>query len=209
MLVVVGGHTRNIGKTSVVCSIIRSTRHLGWTAIKITQYGHGVCSKDGESCECALPDHPFALQQELDATARTDTSRFLAAGAGKSYWARTAAGNLGEALPALRRLWESNRNTVIESNSILQFVKPDLYLAVLDFGVKDFKDSSRRHLDRADAIVAVSTAPAVWTGVAESLWRDKPIFTVSPPDYTHPGLAALLAGATGQSIRRAGARPLS
>ena len=200
MLVVVGGHTRNIGKTSVICSIIRSTRHLAWTAIKITQYGHGVCSKDGESCECALPDHPFALQQELNPDSRTDTSRFLAAGARVSYWARTASGNLVEALPALRRLWESGGNTIIESNSILQFVKPDLYLTVLDFGVADFKASSRRYLDRADAVVAVSDAQPVWDGVAESLWRGKPIFRAAPPDYANADLGSFVAEAR-QSAR--------
>src|SRR5438309_7881822 len=113
MLVVIGGHTRNIGKTSVVCSIIRATPELHWTAIKITQYGHGVCSKDGDPCDCALPDHPFAVRQEVDATTGTDTSRFLAAGAQKSYWARTAIGNLGEALPALRRIWTTNAHTIV------------------------------------------------------------------------------------------------
>ena len=159
MLVVVGGHTRNIGKTSVICSDHSLDPIPRWTAIKITQYGHGVCSKDGEACECALPDHPFALQQEQNATTGTDTSRFLAAGASKSYWARTATGNLGEALPALRRLWGSSDNTIVESNSILQFVKPDLYLTVLDFAIADFKDSSLRYLDRADAVIAVSSQP--------------------------------------------------
>ncbi len=192
MLVVVGGHTRNIGKTSVMCSIIRATADRAWTAIKITQYGHGVCSKDGEACECALPDHPFALQQELDPGTGTDSSRYLAAGANKSYWARTAAGNLAEALPALRRLWTTNANTIIESNSILRFVKPDLYLAVLDFGVQDFKESSRRYLDRADAIVAVSAARPTWENVADSLWRDKPVIRVAPPDYTSDALAAFV-----------------
>ena len=192
MLVVVGGHTRNIGKTSVMCGIIRATRELAWTAIKITQYGHGVCSKDGESCECALPNHPFALQQELKPDSGTDSSRFLAAGASRSYWVRTASGNLAEALPALRRLWQSANNTIMESNSILQFVKPDLYVAVLDFAVADFKDSSQRYLDRADAIVAVSTAKPVWDRVAESLWRNKPIFPVVPPDYSNAELAALV-----------------
>ena len=192
MLVVVGGHARNIGKTSVVCSIIRSTRQLAWTAIKITQYGHGACSKDGEDCACALPDHRYALQEELNSTARTDTSRFLAAGAQRSYWARTAAGNLGEALPALRRIWESTENTIVESNSILQFVKPDLYLTVLDFGVEDFKDSGRRYLDRADAVVAVSDVSPVWRDVAGSLWSGKPAFRVSPPDYFHPDLAGFI-----------------
>ena len=192
MIVVVGGHTRNIGKTSVICSIIQSTRQLAWTAIKITQYGHGVCSKDGESCECALPDHPFALQEEKNGAGRTDSSRYLAAGAIRSYWARTASGNLGEAMPALRHLWESAGNTIVESNSVLQFVKPDLYLAVMDFGVDDFKDSSRRYLDRADAIVAVSSPRVAWNSVAPSLWKSKPIIRVAPPDYFHPDLAELV-----------------
>jgi hypothetical protein len=191
MLVVVGGHTRNIGKTSVVCSIIRATPHIEWTAMKITQYGHGVCSKDGEACGCALPDHPFAIQEERDATTGTDTSRFLAAGAIKSYWVRTASGNLGEAVPAIRRIWTSHPNTIIESNSILQFVKPDFYLAVLDFGTADFKTSSRRYLDRADAIVAVSDTRPVWTDVADSLWRNKPILHVTPPDFNLPDSSAL------------------
>jgi hypothetical protein len=194
VLVVVGGHSRNIGKTSVVCGIIRATRELRWTAIKITQYGHGVCSAVGESCECASPDHPFALEKERVRTAGTDTSRFLAAGAARSYWARTAMGNLGEAVPALRRIWGTSGNTIIESNSILQFVKPDLYLTVLDPGVEDFKDSSRRYLDRADAVIAVSDAAPKWSGVAESLWRGKKMFAVSPPDYSHPELGSFVMG---------------
>jgi hypothetical protein len=192
MLVVVGGHTRNIGKTSVICSIIRATTHLDWTAIKVTQYGHGVCSKDGVLCECALPDHPFALRQELDPEAGTDSSRYLAAGAAGSWWARTAQGSLAEAIPALRRLWEASANTIIESNSILQFIKPDLYLTVLDFTVADFKPSSLRALDRADAVVAVSDGKPAWEGVADSLWRNKPLFRVTPPDYDNRELAALV-----------------
>ena len=34
MLVVVGGHSRNIGKTSVVAGIIRKLHHWKWTAVK-------------------------------------------------------------------------------------------------------------------------------------------------------------------------------
>jgi hypothetical protein len=197
MLVVVGGHTRNIGKTSVLCGILRATPQLAWTTIKITQYGHGVCSKDGEACECALPDHPFAIQQEVDANTGTDSSRYLAAGARKSYWARTASGNLAEALPALRRIFAASENTLVESNSILQFVKPDLYLTVLDFNNADFKDSSLRYLDRADAVLAVSPAQPAWPKVSPSLWRNKPVFEVSPPDYTSAALIEMVRRATG------------
>ena len=91
MLVVVGGHSRNIGKTSVVAGIIRKLRNRHWTAIKITQYGHGVCSRDNEACGCeAEPEHPFALSEEFEPSA-TDSGRFLAAGAARSFWLPTRA----------------------------------------------------------------------------------------------------------------------
>jgi hypothetical protein len=41
-LVVVGGHTRSIGKTQLVCDIIAAFPKTEWIAGKITQYGHGV-----------------------------------------------------------------------------------------------------------------------------------------------------------------------
>ena len=83
MLVVVGGHSRNIGKTSVVAGLIRKLRSSEWTAVKITQYGHGVCSHAGEACGCETePDHPFALSEEYQPSG-TDSGRFLAAGAAR------------------------------------------------------------------------------------------------------------------------------
>jgi dethiobiotin synthetase len=50
-IVVVGGHTRNIGKTSVVAGLVRALPEMRWTAFKITQFGHGVCSANGEPCD--------------------------------------------------------------------------------------------------------------------------------------------------------------
>ena len=88
-LVVVGGHSRNVGKTSVVAGLIAALPERDWTAVKITQYGHGVCSVNGESCGCAVDEHTFALTEERDRAGKGDTSRFLAAGARRSLWVRT------------------------------------------------------------------------------------------------------------------------
>ena len=53
MLVVVGGHSRNIGKTSVTAGLIRKLRDRQWTALKITQYGNSICAKDAcGQCGC-------------------------------------------------------------------------------------------------------------------------------------------------------------
>ena len=44
MLIVVGGHSRNIGKTSRGRRTDLHAAAMGMDRAKITQYGHGVCS---------------------------------------------------------------------------------------------------------------------------------------------------------------------
>src|SRR5205823_8079864 len=81
MLVVVGGHSRNLGKTSVTAGLIRKLRDRQWTAVKITQYGHGVCAQDGNACGCeAETGEEFAVSEEYEPNGM-DTGRYLAAGA--------------------------------------------------------------------------------------------------------------------------------
>ncbi|PYV17932.1 MAG: hypothetical protein DMG21_06720 [Acidobacteria bacterium] len=170
--IVVGGHTRNIGKTTLVAGLIRELEPLGWTAVKITQYGHGICSLDGEPCGCAPREHAFVLTEELDAAGASDTSRLLAAGARRSLWLRVREGQLAPALPLLRKALARDEWVIFESNSIMEFVEPDLYIAVLDPSRSDFKDSSRKFLDRVDAFVAAESRAGrmAWPDAA---WRPR------------------------------------
>jgi|SRR5580658_692081 len=194
MLIVVGGHSRNIGKTSVVAGLIRALPEWDWTAMKITQFGHGICSASGAGCGCCLaPEHPYAIAQERSAN-DSDTGRFLAAGARRSYWVRTATGQLANALPAVREVWAASRNLIVESNSIVEFLMPDLYLVVLDFAQQDFKASSRRLLSRADACVVIERdlSDPRWNGVPRGAWDDKLCFPVRPPQYTTAALTAFV-----------------
>jgi hypothetical protein len=160
-VIVVGGHTRSIGKTQLVCDVIRAFPEENWIAGKITQYGHGVCAKNGENCGCAPDEHSYAISWEKNAETGTDSSRFLAAGAQRSFWLRTKQGFLAEGLPLLREALAQLPATtalepptlILESNSVLQFVQPSLYFAVIDPSRDDFKDSARIVIDRADALV--------------------------------------------------------
>ena len=69
---------------------------------------------------------------------------------------------------------------ILESNSLLQFLKPSLYFAVVDPGKEDFKDSARVALDRADALILrgspelFSAASPAWTRLPSRLLREKP-----------------------------------
>jgi hypothetical protein len=160
-LIVVGGHTRSIGKTQLMCDLIAALPSAKWVAGKITQYGHGVCAMNGHDCDCAPTDHIVALDWESNGASGTDSARFLQAGAARSFWLRTKQGYLAEGMPPLREALASsanaatgnNLNIIVESNSLLQFVKPSLYVTVFDAARDDFKDSARQMLDRADVFV--------------------------------------------------------
>ena len=152
-LIVVGGHSRSVGKTSVVAGLIAALPEFHWTAMKITQYGHGICSANGKQCHCATDDHSWAVTEELNRSGKSDSSRFLVAGAARSLWVRTRQGMLAEAMPRVRQEIEAAENAILESNSIMRFVRPNLYLTVLDAATEDFKVSAQIYLDRADAVI--------------------------------------------------------
>ncbi len=194
-IVVIGGHSRNIGKTSVVASLIARLPQLHWTAFKITQYGHGFCTANGEPCDCQTDDHTLAVSEERSRTSGTDTARFLASGAERSIWVRTRIGMLAEAMPRIRKELAAAENSVVESNSILQFLKPDLYLTVLDAGTADFKDSARLFLDRADAVLIRSANQSLvprWNSMSLKLIEGKPQFVIAPPDYMTDDIVKLI-----------------
>ncbi len=184
-VVVVGGHSRSVGKTSVVAGLIAALPEMHWTAMKVTQYGHGICSADGAACDCATDDHSWAITEEQDRSGESDSSRFLVAGAKRSYWVRTRQGMLAEAMPGIRERLQGN--VIIESNSIIRFFRPDLYLTVLDFSTADFKRSALEFLDRADAVLLhESEGGTAWEGVSLKLIEPKPVFRIKPPQYvTH------------------------
>lgn len=200
-IVVIGGHSRNIGKTSAVCAVIRAMRELRWTAIKVTQFGHGICSANGESCDCETADHTIAVSEERDRTSGTDSSRYLTAGAERSLWVRTRQGQLAEAMPRIRREIAAADNVIFESNSVLRFLKPDIYASVLDPNVKDFKPSALRYLDRADALLVSggSLSSAEWGSVSLKSIAEIPQFTIAPPDYSSSEFVALVVKKLGSA----------
>jgi hypothetical protein len=186
-VIVVGGHTRSIGKTQLVCDIISTFPQANWIAGKITQYGHGVCAQNGNNCDCAPDEHICAIEWEAQPQSGTDSARFLAAGAKRSFWLRTKQGFLAEGLPLMRDALkqaflgteEDSPPLILESNSLLQFLKPSLYFAVVDPAREDFKDSARVALDRADALVLRGSlddpaATPSWIKLPANLLRTKP-----------------------------------
>ena len=185
--IVIGGSSRNVGKTSLAVSIIASTKDLDWTAVKVTQFGHGVCSRSGGPCGCAVtsPQCPYDITVEEDARGTTDTARMVAAGASEVLWLRVALGRLEEAIPTLRRRLRGKSHVLFESNSLVEHWRPDAYLSVLQRDIDDLKPSAERLAATADAFVLPPSRrfSPPWTGFDAGLLDAKPVFRVSPPSY--------------------------
>ena len=202
-LIVIGGHSRSVGKTSVVAGLIAALPEFHWTAVKITQFGHGICSVNGESCDCAVDEHTIAISEERDRSGESDSSRFLVAGAIQSLWVRTKQGRLAEAMPSLRRALDHADNVIIESNSVIRFLRPDLYLSVLDSQTADFKASAREYLDQASAfVIHEGDATPQWEGIPLKLIRSKPVFRIRPPQYVTPEIVDFVRRALAVPARR-------
>ena len=190
MLIAVGGHSRNIGKTSVMAGLIRKFRGRKWTAVKITLYGNSTCAHHDKVCGCEpTSGEEFDLSEEFEPS-DTDTGRFLKAGAERSLWLRAPAGELPRAAGLVRKILASSPNVIVESNSIVELVKPDIFLMLLDFSCEDFKASSMRFLDCADGFVVIDRGinGPLWEEVARGMWDGKPQFLVKPPVYVTPAL---------------------
>jgi hypothetical protein len=181
MLVVVGGQSRKIGKSSVVAALISALPWARWTAVKVSPHFHAP----------APADTGYVLAEETEPGVG-DSGRYLAAGAARALWLQVEEGRLGEAVPAIKTIVAGGANTVIESNSIVEWLQPDLYLLVVDGAVSEWKSSGRTQLARVDAFIVVQRR----TGVISFAGRlpDKPRFVVEPPRYWSDELSTFVAG---------------
>ena len=177
MIVAIGAHSRKIGKTSIVCSLLRATPEIAWTAVKISSNRRG---RPGG----------FAVYEEDRAGLDRDTGRFLAAGAARAVWIRARDEEMAEAAAELRRIEVASNAVLVESNRIVEHLDPELYALALDPRVSDFKHSARRLFPRADAYVLAGDGPhpAVWPPLPYGLLRRRPVHRVRPPAYAPAGL---------------------
>lgn len=179
MIVAIGAHSRKVGKTSIICELLRAMPEVDWTAVKISSNRRGLAAG-------------LVIEEETVAAPSCDTGRFLAAGAKRSVRIRAADSQMRRAAQAVERIVRQGGHTIIESNRIVEWLEPDLYVLALDSSNADFKQSARRLFGRADAYIVRpgSQRSLRWPKLPpENLCR-KPVYEIEPPSYAPMGLIA-------------------
>jgi hypothetical protein len=129
-LIVVGGHSRGVGKTSVIERLLRA-RHGCWIAIKISAHRH---APEGTSVPL--------IEETRAPSSLTQTGRYLAAGARRAFLVRAPDAALPQVAALIDAFCTEGSNVLVESNRIVQYVRPDVCLFVVDPCIDDWKPSS-------------------------------------------------------------------
>lgn len=167
-ILVIGGSASKVGKTTLICSVIRKMPEFRWTAVKISAHSH----RDDTIWEESLPGE------------ETDTARFLAAGAHRAILVTVREGEFP--IEAIRAALAADVNVIFESNRIADYVQPDVALAII--GPHDgMKSSFLSFLRRADAIVVPTDRDLVLSSLP-----DLPVFRLGDFEGIPPNLIAWL-----------------
>ena len=148
----VGGYTSNVGKTTLLCELLRA--FPGWEAIKTTRGHYRSCGKDPAACCVShlLAAEPLVRSGRDDTySLGKDTGRYWDAGAANVHWLIATDEQIEPGIrEALARV--QAEGVFVEGNSFAQFVDVDLFVMVRRADETKIKKSAKQMVERADLI---------------------------------------------------------
>lgn len=166
-LIVVGGHSRHVGKTASVAAILRCLAPSAWTAVKISAHKHGAGA---------------ASVEERDGNSGSQTARYLQAGASRAFLLRAPDEKVRDAAERIAWMRGAGQSVIAESNRLVEHCRPDLTLFVVAPSIRDWKPSSAACLRRAGALLILGEAdlPPEAVAVGGERVRTLPLFRLQP-----------------------------
>jgi hypothetical protein len=135
IIIGIGGGRSGAGKTGIACNIL--SKFPGWGAIKYTK----------TSLYGSITDDIKVLSET-----GKDTKRFLDSGAGKVVWVQSPFHELPEIFPMAVGMLSHLEGIVVEGNSAIDVLKPDIVIFVSGPEGK-IKDGAENILRMADVVI--------------------------------------------------------
>jgi len=135
IIIGIGGAHSGAGKTTVASLSLK--RLKGWGAIKYTK----------TSLYCSITDDIEILSEK-----GKDTKRLLDSGAEKVLWVQSSFSELGEVLPMAVEMLSHLKGVLIEGNSAIEILKPDIVIFISGAEGK-IKKGAEKILKMADVII--------------------------------------------------------
>ena len=124
--IIISGTTRNIGKTTFACQLIKKYKSEGVIAIKLSPHFHNLNS----DAVVVANNDDFIIAKEHRIDSNKDSSRMLKAGAKEVYFIIVEDENLQKLVDYLENIIDFNSRIIIESAAIRRCIKPQLFYLV-------------------------------------------------------------------------------
>lgn len=151
-VVAISGFSSNVGKTTLMCELLR--RLPGWEAIKLTRGHYRSCGRDPAGCCVSdlLRDEPVIRSgREANYQVGKDTGLFWEAGASNVHWVIVKDDQVERGIKnALARV--ATDGVLIEGNSFLDYLTPDLAVTCARSDGGKIKPSARAALRQSDVV---------------------------------------------------------
>jgi len=150
-MVMIGGNSRNSGKTTLACKIIKklSTAH-DVIGLKVTSIRPQEEKFHGNHAEEVTAD--YTIYTESDSNSDKDTSKMLKAGASRVFYIRATDIFLEKALLHFVSMYINNQVIVCESRSLRKIVKPGLFLMMMKLDATSKTKDVSEYLSLADKV---------------------------------------------------------
>ncbi len=151
VIVGVGGFTSEVGKTTLLCDLLRA--FPGWEAIKTTRGHYRSCGRDPHVCcvsDLLEGEAVIRSGRELTYSPGKDTGRYWDSGAANVHWViatdQQVEAGIKKALGCVHA-----PGVFIEGNSFTKFIEPDYFVMVVRPDDLKIKATAREALDRVSA----------------------------------------------------------
>ncbi len=163
-ILLIGGTGRNVGKTSLVCELIKrfssKTEIIG---LKITNHFH------------LNQNQNFNFIEETDTSGLKDSSKMLLAGATKVFYIEAEAKNLQAAFDFFIENQGNNKLIICESNGLSEIITPGVFLLVDRNNNSVIKSSAKKAIAKINAVVEMENNSfrhvTKLVSISDSAWK--------------------------------------
>ena len=150
-ILIVGGASRNVGKTEMVCGLIRRlSPERNIISLKISGINPGNDPHHGSHGQ--VPEK-FHLLEETNREGVKDSSKMLLAGASRSFYLRTRDEYLEESIEYFFTIADSRSVIICESITLRKLIKPGLFVVVRGEKEESIKKSLGEVLHLVDLVI--------------------------------------------------------
>jgi LAO/AO transport system kinase len=150
----IGGAYSGVGKTAVATHILNKVKN--WGAIKYTR----------TSLYSSIIDDAEIISEK-----GKDTKRLLDAGAKKVLWVQSPFSEIGEILPIALEMLTHLSGIIVEGNSAIRIINPDIVVFVSGNEQGKRKKNSEKLLEVADIVIFENEPPVGTPERAQKFYR--------------------------------------